>query len=380
MSFLTVFNSHANQVQGHQAQALANALYAYAANIDNLGALGPAVSRISHKHASLYIEAGQYDIVGEYLLKAMGTILGSAFTPSVLGAWSAAYKQLADIMIKMESDMLKEAGDWTSWRDFVIADVVDEAEGIKSFYLKPKDGKALPSYLPGQYISIQMKVPELDDYMQSRQYSLSGAPRSDHYRVSVKKESAVSQDGRLAPSHPGYVSSVLHEQKRAGDVVQLSFPRGDFFLDTRKTIDYPVVLLSAGVGITPMVSIVDTLVDQNHKSPVSLIHATRNTRLIAFSKHVRDLPTNHDNIKVSTFISDPNSDDEVEAKQDYDFAGRMDPDKLDKKKDLHIGDDSASYFICGPSSFMLDMGKKLESYGVNKDKIKMEIFSTSLLS
>jgi len=312
----------------------------------------------------------------------MGTILGSAFTPDVLDAWSAAYKQLADIMIKMESDMLKEAGDWTSWRDFVIADVVDEAEGIKSFYLKSKDGKPLPAYLPGQYISIQMKVPELDDYMQSRQYSLSGAPRPDYYRVSVKKESAVSQDGQLAPSHPGYVSSVLHEQKHVGDVVQVSFPRGDFFLDTSKAIDFPVVLLSAGVGITPMVSMIDTLVDENHKAPVSLIHATRSARLFAFSKHVKDMRTNHDNIKVSIFNSNPDSGDEAEAgaKQDYDFAGRMNLDKLDKKKDLHIGNDSASYYICGPSSFMKDMGAKLESYGVQKDKIKMEIFGTSLLS
>jgi len=257
---------------------------------------------------------------------------------------------------------------------------VDEAEGIKSFYLKPKDGKPLPTYLPGQYISIQMKVPDLDGYMQSRQYSLSGAPRPDYYRVSVKKESAISQDGRLAPSHPGYVSSVLHEQKHVGDIVQVSFPRGDFFLDTSKTIDYPVVLLSAGVGITPMVSMIDTLVDQNHKAPVSLIHATRSSRLFAFSKHVRDLRTKHDNIRVSIFNSNPNSGDEAEAQLENDFVGRMNLDKLDQKKELHIGDNSASYYICGPSSFMKDMGAKLESYGVQKDKIKMEIFGTSLLS
>jgi len=310
----------------------------------------------------------------------MGTILGSAFTPDVLDAWSAAYKQLADIMIKMESDMLKQAGDWTSWRDFAIVDVVDEAEGIKSFYLKPKDGKPLPTYLPGQYISIQMKVPELDDYMQSRQYSLSGAPRPDYYRVSVKKESVASQDGQLEPSHPGYVSSVLHEEKHVGDTVQVSFPRGDFFLDTSKRVDHPVVLLSAGVGITPMVSMIDTLVDKNHKAPVSLVHATRNTRLFAFRTHVRDLRTKHDNIKVSIFNSNPDSGNEAGAEHDYDFAGRMNLDRLDPKKDLHIGDESASYYICGPSSFMKDMGRKLESYGVKQDKIKMEIFGTSLLS
>lgn len=216
--------------------------------------MGPAVSKISQKHASLYIQPDQYDIVGTYLLRAMSTVLGAALTPAILDAWTAAYKQLADLMIGVEGDMLKEADGWTSWRDFVITDKVKEADEITSFYLKPKDGKPLPAYLPGQYISVQLEVPDLH-YLQPRQYSLSSAPREDWYRISVKKESGVQIGHPDAPAHPGYVSNVLHDRKQVGDVVEVSFPRGDFFLDTKRTLDFPIVLISAGVGVTPMVAI-----------------------------------------------------------------------------------------------------------------------------
>ena len=102
-----VFNN-THQATGHQAQALAGSLYAYAANIDNLGNLSPALELICHKHASLFIRADQYEIVGKHLLETMKTVLGDAATPEILEAWGAAYWQLANIMIAKEDQLYKQ--------------------------------------------------------------------------------------------------------------------------------------------------------------------------------------------------------------------------------------------------------------------------------
>jgi len=266
-----------------------------------------------------------------------------------------------------KSILLKEAGDWTSWRDFYISDKVSEAEDVMSLYLKPKDGKPLPSYLPGQYVSLSTNVPDLH-YSQPRQYSLSGKPEPDHYRVTVKKEPAAT-----VGTHPGYLSTVLFDNKKVDDVVQVSYPRGDFVLDTSKTIDNPLVLISAGVGLTPMVSIVDTLLAKDHKAPITWAHSTRNDRSQVFGQHLKHLKGLQNNVNIKLF----NKQGDGEG---YDFTGRMDLNKLDKKKDLHVGDETAKYFICGPEGFMTDMQDKLVSYGVQKEQTKLEIFGNALLA
>lgn len=298
----------------------------------------------------------------------MGTILGSALTPPILDAWTAAYKQLADIMIKMEKDMLREAGDWAGWRDFVITKKVKEAQFITSFYLVPKDKKVLPKFLPGQYVSVQTDVPDLH-YLQSRQYSLSSAPNKDYYRITVKKERGAPKIGEAdAPTHPGYISTILHDRKEVGDVVQVSFPRGDFYLDPSKAVDYPVVLISAGVGVTPLVSILEALADKKHTAPISWIHGTRNSKLQAFGDHVRDLQQDTSNLRIRVF----NQEDDKQTS--YDFVGRVNLDKLDPDKDLHLSNSSTEYYVCGPGSFMTDVKKTLLNMGVEESRVKEEVF------
>lgn len=182
-----IFNN-AHQVSGHQPRALAMALFAYATHIGDLGALGPAVELICNKHTSLYIQPEQYDIVGKYLLETMGELLGDAFTPAIRDAWGAAYAQLAKIMIDREEQLYQASEGWRDWRDFKIQKKVPESDEITSFYLAPIDGGKLPTFLPGQYISVRTEVPELH-YLQARQYSLSDAPGKDYYRISVKRVS-----------------------------------------------------------------------------------------------------------------------------------------------------------------------------------------------
>ncbi|KAJ9622071.1 Nitric oxide oxidoreductase [Taxawa tesnikishii (nom. ined.)] len=368
-----VFNQ-ANQVNGHQAGALAGSLYAYATHIDDLGALSPAVEKICHKHASLYIKPEHYDIVGTYLLRSMKDILGDALTQDIHDAWATAYWQLADIMIGREKQLLSDAQGWTSWRDMRIAKKVPESAEITSFYLSPVDSAGkLPPFLPGQYISVMTDVPDLK-YMQSRQYSLSDAPNESYYRISVKKDPGLDMDRKGAKYHPGYISNILHSEKQVGDTVLVSHPYGDFFLDPKESDTGPVVLMSAGVGLTPMISILNTLLQQGSKRRLSWIHGTRSTAAQAFGQHIKDVVTEHKNVHAVVFNKRPGEKD-VEGR-DYNHVGRVSIEKLDKEEDLCLGEKGTTYYICGPDSFMVDMAKGLKGLGVEEERVKEELFGT----
>jgi nitric oxide dioxygenase len=180
-----VFNQ-THQISGSQPETLARAVYAYAANIDNLGVLGSAVSRITHKHASLNIRPEHYPIVGRHLLGAIVDVLGDAVDKPTMDAWEAAYGQLADIMIGAEARLYSGAA-WTGFRPFVVARKEIESDEIASFYLAPADGSPACSFEPGQYLSVKRFVDELG-VDQPRQYSLSDAPNGHWLRISVKRE------------------------------------------------------------------------------------------------------------------------------------------------------------------------------------------------
>jgi nitric oxide dioxygenase len=368
-----IFNT-ANQANGFQPRALAGSLYAYASHIDDLGALSPAVEKICQKHASLYVQPEHYKIVGEYLLRAMGDVLGEALTPDILNAWEAAYWQLANIFIGKESQIMEQAGGWTDWRDFRIAKKVKESDEITSFYLEPVDGKSLPSFKPGQYLSVKTTVPKLN-YMQPRQYSLSDKPSPDYYRISVKREAGLPANEPEAVVHPGYISNVLHDLKNEGDILSVSHPAGEFFLDPEVDTESPVVLLSAGVGLTPMVSILNTLLETGSTRPISFIHGARSTAVQAFGDHVRDVAKQHSNVSTSFFIGAPNAQLDVEGVH-YQHTGRVKLEVLDRSKNLFLENTQTKYFVCGPEGFMSAMEKQLLELGVGQDRIKMEAFGT----
>ncbi|KAH9932218.1 globin-like protein [Fomitopsis serialis] len=363
-----VFNN-AHQVSGHQPRALAMALFAYASHIDDLGALGPAVELICNKHASLYIRPEHYDIVGTYLLAAMKEVLGDALTPAIHDAWAAAYWQLAKLMIDREEQLFQASQGWRDWRDFKIQRKVRESDEITSFYLVPVDGGQLPGFLPGQYISVRMEVPDLKA-LQARQYSLSDAPGKAYYRISVKRETGLNMADPGSAAYPGYVSNLLHDHKHEGDVLQVSHPYGDFFLAA--PTDAPVVLLSAGVGLTCIMSILNTLTESGSPRPIAWIHAARAQKIRAFAAHVADIVHAHENVHTVLFTSNPAAED-VRGVH-YHHEGRMDLARLDREKDLFVGDKRAQYFVCGPTSFMVDMEKALKGYSVEDERVHLELF------
>jgi hemoglobin-like flavoprotein len=154
-SLNNIFNV-VNQDTLEQPKALANAVYAYAANIDNLTPLAGVVELIANKHASMYVRPEHYDLVGTHLLQAIQRILGDAVTPELLSAWEAAYWQLAKIFILREDQLYHERPEAVDWMDFRVAKKEVESEEVTSFYLEPisESHKPLPHFLPGQVSNI----------------------------------------------------------------------------------------------------------------------------------------------------------------------------------------------------------------------------------
>ncbi|KAF7544385.1 hypothetical protein G7Z17_g9995 [Cylindrodendrum hubeiense] len=370
------------QHTGEQPAALARSVLAYAQHIDDLPRLQHAVERIAQKHVSLFIEPQHYDIVGTYLVAAFGQVLGPALTPDIKEAWIAAYGQLAGIFINREKDLYKTKGDWQSWRKFKIAKKEAENERVTSYYLEPVDGGFLPTFLPGQYVSLQLPIPELDGINQSRQFSLSEAPQdgANHYRISVKLEDTIenpSVEDLASGKVYGLISNRLYKQYNVGDVVEVSPPAGEFFVDPAKTdaATKPLVLLSAGVGATPLVSIQDAVLKSaTGTRPITWIHGAQHSGSSCFAPHVRETAAQHSNVRAKIFLSQLRDGDE--AGKDYDFTGRINLETLEKEDLLHLADSSAEYYVCGPEEWMVDVRAWLEGRGVPWDRQHLELFKT----
>lgn len=366
-----------SQSTGRQPRALAGAVLAYATYVDDLPKLKHAVERIAHKHVSLQVTAPQYDVVGQYLMEAIGQVLGDAATPDIVDAWTAAYGVLASVFINREAEMyeVQKADHWVGWRKFKVLRREAESSDIASFYLAPVDGVRLPMYLPGQYISLQIFVPELG-VLQSRQYSLSEAPKEEgeYYRISVK-----AVEGEVH-NHPGVISNLLHRELKAGDEVELSHPQGEFFVDPKDESKngVPLVLISAGVGATPLMAILKSVAGPKAtvQRPVSWIHGSRSAKSLPFWKEVRDvIRDNKQHVSAKVFLSNATPEDKLD--EAYPFAQtRIDLRQLDADGDLHISNGEAEYYVCGPELFMYDIRRVLKDMGVDGGRIHLELFAT----
>lgn len=351
-----------NQANGRQKEALAGAVLAYAQHIENPGVLIDVLKGIGNKHVSLNIQPEQYAIVGENLIGSISEVLGDAATPELLDAWTAAYNQLADIMINLEQGMydanIQKTGGWNGWREFTIKKIVDESTEIKSFYLYPTDGKPIADYKAGQYISVQVFVDELG-LKQPRQYSLSTAPNPDYYRISVKRESAIGEN----PA--GMVSNTMHK-KQEGDTVMLSAPAGVFSL---KPAGVPLVLISGGVGITPMLSMLEAnKIDT--KAKTVWVHGCRNASVHAFKDDVDTIAKEADWLETYLFNED------VQEHSQGVIQGRVD---LAHCKEAILLE-NAHYYICGPELFIKTQYESLVNLNVDKANIFYEEFGPQSIS
>jgi nitric oxide dioxygenase len=308
------------------------------------------VKRIVHKHVSVGIRAEHYPIVGHHLLGAIAETLGDAATQPLLDAWAEAYGSLAKLLIAAEAEMYSTAGiEPGETRAMRVTEVVTESANVKSFRFVPVDEMPLPAFQAGQYVSVAVDLP--DGRHQLRQYSLSDAPGLDSWRISVKRE-----DGAATPA--GMVSNWLHQNVQGGSVLHVSHPFGEFTPNTEDA--QPIVLLSAGVGITPMVSAVKRIAAVNPQRRVIFAHAARNAAHHALSADVDALKAIMPNLSVVTFHED--------------VEGRMDLAKLPVWKR-----EEAEVWLCGPHKFMQAQWLSLLHAGVPAARLHREVFGPELL-
>jgi nitric oxide dioxygenase len=344
-----LFNQ-AHQASGSQQRALANAVLMYARHIDKLEALGPLVGQIVNKHVSLQILPEHYPIVGSCLLQAIREVLGAEIaTDAVIEAWAGAYGQLADILIGAEEAVYATTasapGGWRGARSFRLSRKVQESEEIVSLYLVPADGGSLPPFQAGQYIGLRLL---LNGEEQRRNYSLSALGDGREYRISVKREAG------------GKVSNYLHDELQVGASLELFPPAGDFVL---RESSKPLVLISAGVGITPALSMLEAAKDSGRE--IHFIHCARHAGVHAFRDWVEAQSSERPHLRHYVCYSEPRAGDEADAE------GLLSREQLAEW--LPAQRDLDAYFL-GPKPFMAQIKRHLQELGVPPSQSHYEFF------
>ncbi len=358
------FFNPSNQNAGTQQRALAAAICAYAANIDNLEVLGGAVELIAQKHASLRIKPEHYPIVGENLLASIREVLGEAATDDIINAWGDAFGFLADILIGRVAHIYKEQaeapGGWEDFNSFRVTRKEKESDIITSFYLVPADGAALPAFKPGQYITVRVAGPHGHTTM--RNYSLSDKPGQDYFRISVKRET-----GPKADTPKGFVSNLLHDSVDVGSTLEIAPPSGEFFLDINEKHDRPLVLLAGGIGITPVYSILKTALEKMPGRKIVLVHGSLHEAVQPFRADIESLAKKHANLKTCFRYSEPPREGVTRAAGD---TGMIDAALIESC----VPEKNADYYFCGPKPFMVNMYHQLLEWGIPASQVHFEFF------
>ncbi|HEY6643333.1 NO-inducible flavohemoprotein [Povalibacter sp.] len=344
------FFNQSHQAAGTQQRALADAVLAYAANIDRLEALANAVPRIVQKHAALGVLPEHYPIVGKCLLQAIREVLGSAATEEIIAAWAEAYGALAKIFTAAEETVYRtnerRSGGWRGVRPFVVARRETESEVITSFYLRPQDDRPIPAFEPGQYLTL---VLDIDGQSTRRNYSLSCAPNTAGYRISVKREQG------------GKASNWLHDQATPGTLLNVLPPCGEFVLPPGN--ERPLVLVTGGVGLTPALSMLHAAASTGRR--VDFIHAARNSRTHAFAREVDALVDKHAAVTRLYAYDEPLHEDQP------DVVGRLTTQLLAQRLPA---DRNVDLYLLGPKPFMQQVYRSVLELGVVPARIRYEFF------
>ncbi|MGF1496578.1 MAG: 2Fe-2S iron-sulfur cluster-binding protein [Elainellaceae cyanobacterium] len=260
---------------------------------------------------------------------------------------------------------------WRDWRNLVVSRKVSESNEVTSFYLKPQDGGSLPDFQPGQFLTIKLDIPDQPRPV-IRTYSLSDYDRAANaYRLSIKRE--------LAPKNldvpPGLASNYMHDQVEEGTVIPAKPPNGRFVLDLHSS--RPAILLSNGVGITPMMAMAKAVAQEGGDRPVWFVHGARDGESHAFYDEVATLAQQYPHLHVYYRYSRPRPEDEGR----YHSEGYVDPEMLQQviAPDLEkrTGAKDADYFLCGSPAFMDSLLDGLKQQGVPQERIFFESFNNT---
>ncbi|MCT9934635.1 FAD-binding oxidoreductase [Planotetraspora sp. A-T 1434] len=341
-----------NQANGEQRSALAGSIAAFAAILVERPDDRPdtMLARIANKHVSLGITPDQYDLVHKYLFAAIAEVLGDAVTPEVAAAWDEVYWLMANALIALEAEIGRDSH--VGWLQATVVERRNVTPDAVSFTLRP----GLPlSFKPGQYVSVAVTLP--DGARQIRQYSLSCAPERQDWRITVKRVR-----GGAAPD--GEVSNWLHANVLPGDMLTISAPFGDLTLPPGDT---PLFLASAGIGATPILSMVDHLATTESTRQVTVIHADRAP---ADHPHREELRRLVDGLPGATlhrwYEEAPGC-----ACDPAPNVGQVDLARVELPERVVA-------YLCGPVPFMRSVRSQLLRRGVPASDIHYEVFGPDL--
>jgi nitric oxide dioxygenase len=349
----TLFN-RGNQAQGSQQRALAASIATFATHLVNPDLPHPSelLSRIGHKHASLGVTADQYPIVHEHLFAAIVEVLGAeTVTADVAEAWDRVYWIMADTLIALERDLYRGAGvdDGDVFRRLRVNAREDDPSGAVLLTVRG-DGNSNTG--AAQYVSVGVTLP--DGARQLRQYSLVNAPGATELTFAVKP---VDADGQ----HPaGEVSNWIRSNVRVGDLLDVTVPFGDL---PEPRSGAPVVLISAGIGITPMVGILEYLVDQRCDSKVQVLHADLSDASHPLRKRHRELVDILPHGSLDLWYVEGVESDSVGIHE-----GLM------NLEDVEIVG-GAEIYLCGNDGFVQAVRAQLTARGIDPNRVHCELFS-----
>lgn len=354
---LRVFNQ-GNQATGEQSKALAASIVAYAVHLIDPDApsFDHVMTRIAHKHISLGIRPDQYTIVGHHLLAAVGEVLGDAVTPEIASAWDEVYWLFATQLIAEESRLYQQAGvdPARPLRPYRVVRRIEETLDVVSLVIEPADGAPLPDISPGQYVSVFVDLP--DGNRQPRQYTVSSTALGTRLQITISRVRGANG----APD--GVVSSFLHDHVAIGDLLDVSAPAGDFVVQAS---DGPLLLASAGAGITTVLPIVELIARTQPQRKVIVAHADRTAQDHALRDTVLHVGRQIDDFSAYTWY------DTVDATDHRSQQGLMD------LSEVPLGDD-IQVFTCGPLPFMRHVRSGLLARGVPASRIRYEVFGPDL--
>ena len=303
-------------------------------------------------------------MVHDNLMWAIGNVLGDAVTPQVAAAWSEVYWIMAFALTNTERGLYSARGVRPEivWRDWEVTDKIRETDDVVTFKVKRIDDRPVRTSLPGQYVSVQVTMP--DGTRQPRQYSLTQADDGEHRQFAVKRV-----HGGGTPD--GEVSNLLHDDVEVGDVLTMSLPFGDVVLDDSGR---PLVFCSAGIGITPMAGMLSHLVAAGSRFDVRVLHACRDEASFALREQVLADVEALPHAQVHVWY------ESAEGADDYPFdgvhAGLMDLADLDPPATALP--DGAAYYLCGPLPFLKAMRAALLQRDISPEDIQYEVFGPDL--
>ncbi|HDI1566323.1 TPA: nitric oxide dioxygenase [Staphylococcus aureus] len=334
---LNMFNQ-TNQKRGMQSSALAQAVMAAAVNIDNLSVIKPVIMPVAYKHCALQVYAEHYPIVGENLLKAIQDVTGLEEHDPVIQAWAQAYGVIADVFIQIEKEIYDQMM-WIGFKPFKITNIKQESEDIKSFTVETEEYD-FSEFTPGQYITVDVSSDKLP-YRAKRHYSIVSGEKN-HLTFGVKRD--------VTTEHEGEVSTILHDEIKEGDMINLAAPVGGFVLENTTE---PQLFLGSGIGVTPLVAMYEAASAKGLDT--QMVQVAENEQHLPFKDNFNSIASHYDNAKLYTHLKDKQGYIGTEELQAF----------LANKPEI---------YICGGTKFLQSMIEALKSLNYDMDRVHYETF------